>query len=58
MGARVAIPCHFWCFIAQNLTAEGQPAAFLEACQELAPHTRPVILAVAEPYLFEKETSS
>ena len=55
VNAKVAIPCHFWFFIAQNLRAEGQPAAFLEACSSHAPNTTPLILAVREPYVFSKE---
>lgn len=55
VGARVAIPCHFWFFISQNLKAEGQPAAFLGACEEFAPQTTPLILMVSEPYVFTKK---
>ena len=55
VGARVAIPCHFWFFVGQNLKAEGQPAAFLGACKEFAPQTTPVILMVSEPYVFTKQ---
>ena len=55
VGAKVAIPCHFWFFIGQNLKAEGMPAAFLEACEAHAPNTVPVMLMVGEPYVFKKE---
>ena len=55
VGARVAIPCHFWFFINQNLKAERQPAAFLGACEEFTPQTTPVILMVSEPYIFTKK---
>ena len=55
VGAKVAIPCHFWFFVAQNTRAEGQPAAFLSACKEFAPQTIPLILMVSEPYIFKKE---
>lgn len=54
VGAKVAIPCHFWFFVLQNTRAEGTPAAFLEACQAHAPDTTPVILTVGEPYVFGK----
>jgi len=54
VGAKVAIPSHFWLFIGQNTRADATPAAFLEACQKFAPHTEPVILMVGEPYIYQK----
>lgn len=55
VGAKVAIPSHYWFFIGQNLIAEGMPVAFLEACAACAPNTTPVILAIGEPYIYEKD---
>jgi L-ascorbate 6-phosphate lactonase len=54
VGARVAIPCHFWMFIGQNLLAEGMPAAFLEACKRLAPHVTPVLPMIAAPTIYTR----
>ena len=54
VGARIAIPSHFWFFVCQNTMAEGMPAAFLEACRERAPATEPVILTVGEPCVVTK----
>jgi len=54
VGAKAAIPCHYWFFVAQNLRAEGTPAAFLDACKAHAPHAEPVILAIGEPFVFRK----
>jgi L-ascorbate 6-phosphate lactonase len=54
VGARVAIPCHFWMFPGQNLLAEGMPSAFLDACKKWAPSVTPAVLSVGEPYLFHK----
>ena len=55
VGAKVAIPSHFWFFIGQNTSADATPAAFLEACENFAPHTKPVILMVGEPYIYRKD---
>ena len=54
VSAKVAIPSHFWCFIAQNTSAEGTPAAFLEACREFAPQTHPEVLRVGESYIYRR----
>ncbi|MCL5045233.1 MAG: MBL fold metallo-hydrolase [Actinobacteria bacterium] len=45
---RVAIPNHYWMFAEQN----GDPGAFLEACRELAPDARPVLLTLGECFLY------
>jgi len=42
--ARVAVPCHFWMFAEHG----GNPAQFLDACKELAPEVRPVLLSPGE----------
>jgi L-ascorbate 6-phosphate lactonase len=47
-GADVAIPCHFWMFAEHN----GNPMGFLKACQEYAPHARPVLLSQGEMLLY------
>jgi len=52
--ARVAIPSHFWLFAMQNTSPEGTPAAFLESCAESASATTPMMLRVAEPFLYRK----
>lgn len=47
-GAKIAIPCHFWMFAEHN----GNPMQFLQACKELAPGTRPVLLSQGEMLLY------
>ena len=48
VGAGIAIPSHYWMFAEQN----GNPGDFVEACGELAPRVRPVIISPGEPYLY------
>ena len=52
VGAKVAIPSHFWLFVGQNLTVQGLPATFLKACEQHAPNTKPKILSIGEPYIY------
>ena len=49
--ARVAIPCHFWMFAEHG----GNPAQFMDACKELAPETRPLLMSPGELFIFKKE---
>jgi len=49
---KVVIPSHFWMFVEQN----GEPAAFLDYCKELAPETRTVLLKPGEELPFEKQS--
>lgn len=55
VGARIAIPSHYWFFICQNTRADCTPAAFLEACEKFAPETVPEIMAIGELYVYRKE---
>ncbi|MGL4648422.1 MAG: MBL fold metallo-hydrolase, partial [Caldilineaceae bacterium] len=48
--AKLAIPCHFWMFAEHG----GNPAQFLEACQELAPRTRATLMAPGESLVYRK----
>ena len=50
--ARVAIPCHFWMFAEHG----GDPAGFLEACKELAPKTKPLLMSPGELFVYRKQT--
>ncbi len=49
-GARLAIPCHFWMFAEHN----GNPAQFLDACQELAPEVEPRLMTQGELLVYRK----
>jgi L-ascorbate 6-phosphate lactonase len=49
---KVVIPSHFWMFVEQN----GEPAAFLDFCKDLAPDIRAVLLKPGEELSFEKES--
>jgi len=49
---KVVFPSHFWMFIEQN----GEPAAFLDHCKELAPETKAVLLKPGEEFSFEKQS--
>jgi len=49
-GARIAIPCHFWMFAEHG----GSPAQFLDACKELAPEVKPLLMAPGETFVFGK----
>ena len=42
--ASIAVPCHFWMFAEHG----GNPAQFLDACKELAPQVKPVLLSPGE----------
>jgi L-ascorbate 6-phosphate lactonase len=55
VGARVAIPCHFWFFVIQNTNPDGTPATFLEACAVHARDTTPVLLTIGEPYVHRND---
>ena len=48
--ASLAIPCHFWMFAEHG----GDPAQFLDACQEYAPEIRPQLMAQGELLIFRK----
>lgn len=48
--ARVAIPGHYWMFAEHN----GNPAEFLRACADHAPHTRPMLLTPGERYVYTR----
>ena len=48
--AAIAIPCHFWMFVEHN----GNPAQFMEACKELAPEVRPLLLSQGESFIYHK----
>jgi len=50
VGARVAIPCHFWMFVEHN----GDPAAFLAAMGRDAPEVRPTPMTQGEIYTYVK----
>lgn len=47
VGARVAIPCHFWMFAEHG----GDPAAFRAECARTAPGTRVVLMTQGGCYL-------
>ncbi len=44
--ARWTLPCHFWMFPLH----QGNPLRFLEACQQHAPETKPLLLTPGEVY--------
>lgn len=48
--AKVAIPCHFWMFAAHY----GNPAEFLDACEEFAPGVRPLLMTQGELFIYKK----
>jgi len=48
--AKMVIPCHFWTFVEHG----GDPARFLEACQELAPQTQAILMTQGDMILVEK----
>jgi L-ascorbate 6-phosphate lactonase len=48
VGARLAIPCHFWMFPGQNRSDTGTPIAFVEAFEKHAPETEPRLMCVGE----------
>jgi L-ascorbate 6-phosphate lactonase len=47
--AKVVIPCHFWMFPVHY----GNPMEFLEACKELAPAARPVLMTQGELFVYQ-----
>ncbi|MCX6029389.1 MAG: MBL fold metallo-hydrolase [Chloroflexi bacterium] len=49
-GAKVAIPCHFWMFAEHG----GNPAQFLDACKELAPEVKPLLMSHGECFVYGK----
>lgn len=49
-GAKVAIPCHFWMFVEHN----GNPAQFMEACEEHAPDVQPRLMSQGELFVYKK----
>jgi L-ascorbate metabolism protein UlaG (beta-lactamase superfamily) len=48
--ATVAIPCHFWMFAEHG----GSPAQFLDACKELAPEVKPLLMAQGELMVYKR----
>lgn len=46
----IVIPSHFWMFVEQN----GEPAAFLDGCKDLAPQSQAVLMKPGEELLFQK----
>lgn len=48
--AQVAIASHFWMFVEHD----GDPAAFLKNCSELAPGTQALVMKPGERFLFRK----
>ena len=46
VGARLAIPAHFWMFVQQK----GNPARFLQACKETAPGVKTLLLTQGERF--------
>jgi L-ascorbate 6-phosphate lactonase len=48
--AKVVIPCHFWMFPLHY----GNPAEFLEACQEFAPEVKTVLMTQGELFVYQK----
>jgi len=50
VGARLAIPMHFWMFVEHN----GDPARFLEACREHAPGAERRLLTQGERFIYTK----
>ncbi len=49
---KIVLPSHFWMFVEQN----GEPAAFLDYCKELAPETKALLIKPGEELSFEKES--
>ena len=52
LQAKVVIPSHFWMFPKHN----GDPGAFLEACERLAPEVEAVLMCQGERYTYGKHT--
>jgi len=48
--AKVVIPCHFWMFPLHY----GNPNEFLEACKEVAPEVRPVLMTAGERFVYRQ----
>jgi L-ascorbate 6-phosphate lactonase len=48
--AKVVIPCHFWMFALHH----GDPNEFLDACKELAPAVRPLLMTAGEQFVYQK----
>ncbi len=48
--ARVAIPCHFWMFAEHG----GSPIQFLDACKDLAPELRPLLMSPGELFVYTR----
>jgi len=51
LRADVVIPSHFWMFPQHN----GDPGAFLRACERLAPEVKPVLMCQAERYIYTQK---
>lgn len=47
---RMVIPCHFWMFPLHL----GNPAAFLEACQQYAPEITPMLMKQGEFFIYSQ----
>jgi L-ascorbate 6-phosphate lactonase len=57
VGARLAIPCHFWLFVNQNLDG-GTPGAFIEHCKTFAPQARAKVLTIGRKLLYPQGVDS
>jgi len=54
VGASLAIPCHFWLFVSQNVDG-GTPAGFIEHCKRYAPNARAEVLTIGRRLLYPPE---
>jgi L-ascorbate 6-phosphate lactonase len=50
INPKLAIPCHFWLFIQHN----GDPGAFVAACEKECPNIPAHVMAVGEKMIFPK----
>jgi L-ascorbate 6-phosphate lactonase len=57
VGASLAIPCHFWLFVNQNLDG-GTPGAFVEHCKTFAPQARAKVLTIGRKLLYPQGIDS
>lgn len=48
---QIVIPCHFWMFPLHL----GNPAAFLESCQQYAPEIKPMLMTQGEILIYHKQ---
>jgi len=50
VGAKLAIPCHYWMFAEHD----GNPAVFMDACKEHAPGVKPLLVTPGELFVYRK----